>query len=450
MDQTTVLAALSMLCATVFLVRYVGINFSLTSIVLLLLLMLHSATYFYYIHVWGPDSGYLDFFLEAAAGKPVLATLTAALGVMFVLVCIGVRFADLVAHTNGRVMRRAISAWKIEPAPKPLRERAQLDRLVLATTVLVLLPFALIDNQFSSVLRYFGSAVGEGEKLELRRELAGSSFYLYNLLSSNLFPFIAFCSLANRWVSRKPLGVLLLTFLVMMIISKLALLSKGPIAILVIQVFVLRKMSNSLLLPVRTLLATVAVIVAAFVAVVWLVNIGGYQGDLVQDILVYRTLMIPNESLVEYFSAIPHALDFAWGRQLSWVTGIFSTEPRMPTFLLVGEVHRGVLGSTTTAMFIADAWADFSWYGIAFFSLFCGFFLRSLDIRLLLRGRPNVWRLGALAMGHFGIYAALNTSFLTAMLTGGLIFVVPFGIWLPRWLKATRQRPISVLPKTIP
>ena len=423
-----------MLIAGYFLVRYIGINFSLSSIFLMLLLLLHSAAYFYYVNVWGPKGGYLDFFLEAARGQPVLPTLTAALGVMFVLVCVGMRLADLVGGTNGRKMRVDIERWKL---PEPYRDAADAPRIALITSlslILVLIPVAVFDNQISNVLSYFGSFEREADKIDLRRDLGGSSAYLYNLLASNFLPFVAFCSLASRRASRRPLGPLIWLFLIMVLLSKLALLSKGPVAIFIIQVFVLRKMGSSLQLPVKTLVTIAAVAIGAFIAIVWLVNLGGYEGDLIEDILIYRTLMIPNESLVEYFSAIPYSLDFSWGQQLSWVAGLFRSEPRLPTFWLVGEVHRGSLGSTTTAMFIADAWADFAWFGIVFFSLFSGFYLRSLDIRLLARGRPTIWKLGGLALGHFGIYVAMNTSFMTALLTGGLLMVIPFAIWLPKWL----------------
>ena len=66
--------------------------------------------------------------------------------------------------------------------------------------------------------------------------------------------------------------------------------------------------------------------------------------------------MIVNESLVEYFSAIPYVIDYSWNPLPGWLTA----ETKIATYWLVGEAHRGVMGSTTTAMFLGDAWADLS------------------------------------------------------------------------------------------
>jgi hypothetical protein len=89
-------------------------------------------------------------------------------------------------------------------------------------------------------------------------------------------------------------------------------------------------------------------------------------------------------------------------------------------------------------MFLADAWSEFAWLGVVLFPTLMGFFARAIDIRTIAFGRPTVWKLAGLAMGHFGIYVAMNTSATTAMFTGGLLFVIPLAVWFPRWL--TRRR----------
>ena len=102
MDATLVIAALSMLFAGVFLCAYVGLNWSLSSTLLALLLLLHGPAYIYYIKVWGPDSGYLDFVLAVSEGKPVVETVSMALTIMFAGVCFGIFLADLLATTDRR------------------------------------------------------------------------------------------------------------------------------------------------------------------------------------------------------------------------------------------------------------------------------------------------------------------------------------------------------------
>ena len=444
MDWTLAVTAISMLFAGIFLCAYVGLNWSLSSILLALLLLLHGPAYIYYIKVWGPASGYLDFVLTVSAGQPVIETVNIALAIMFAGVCFGIFLADFLAQNRPAKMEKAIDQWKPEAILFDSKDRQKIRLMILAVTVLMV-PFLVFDNQIGNVIVYFGTLGGETEKIDLRRQYGGSSIYLYNLLTSNFVPFLAFCGLAAMKLGKWKGTLLLVTFVALIMLAKLAALSKGPFAILLIQFGVVIAMTRSIRLSAKKLLLILGLVIATFVGMVLLVNAGQEMEGLVFDILIYRSLMIPNESIVEYFSAIPYVLDFTWGGQISWLATLFQSEPKLPTYWLVGEVHRGSLGSTTTAMFLADAWADFSWFGVVGFPILAGACVRAIDIKLLTVGRPTVWKLGALAMGHFGLYVAMNTSFTTALLTGGLMFAVPFAVWLPRWTLKTgsRNKPLS-------
>jgi oligosaccharide repeat unit polymerase len=346
--------------------------------------------------------------------------------------------ADLALRSTRRRMRRAIDNWKPQAMHFPAAEQRQLKQLLIVTIVVLLVPFLLIDNQIGNVIGYFGAAGGESEKIDLRRQYAGSSVYLYNLLTSNVVPFLCFAALAARFIGQWRWRTLIWVFTGLTLLSKLALLSKAPAAIFLIQVLVLHTMTKSLTLSPRKIIALLSFVAGSFVAMVYLLNLGEDTQGLIFDILVYRALMIPNEGVIEYFSAIPYVLDFTWGTQISWVATLFQAEPKLPAYWLVAEVHRGNLGSTTTAMFLADAWSEFAWLGVVLFPTLMGFFARAIDIRTIAFGRPTVWKLAGLAMGHFGIYVAMNTSATTAMFTGGLLFVIPLAVWFPRWL--TRRR----------
>ncbi len=161
-------------------------------------------------------------------------------------------------------------------------------------------------------------------------------------------------------------------------------------------------------------------VVVAFVANPTLAGVGE-----VLEFLFYRVFMIVNEGLLEYFAAIPYVLPHTWGTQSSWVAALFQSEPQMATFWLVGEVHRGVSGSTTTVMFMGDAWVDFAWAGVVLVPVIAGLLLRWLDIQLIVRRGKTVVTIAGLALGHYGIFIALSTALQTAMVTGGLLFVLP-------------------------
>jgi hypothetical protein len=425
-------AVFAMCFAGIFLYKYVGLNFSLSSVMVMLLLLLHSGAYIYYINVWGPESGYLEFVLKASEGMPIIETVNIAMSLLFIGVCVGIRIADCLFGGGSTKMKFAIENWRTKEILFDKKSQKKLYALMMLTIIFMLVPFAIAENQLTNVIAYFSDLSGESEKVYLRRQFGGSSSYIYNLLNSTFVSFLLFTALAAKFSGRWHVSWcgILGSFLMLVALSKLALLSKGPFAILLLQTVIVYLMTKSLKLHLWLIFKMMLIVSCIFAGMIYMVNLGNESVDLIFDILFYRSLMIPNEGIVEYFSAIPYAIDFTWGQQISWITKIFDSNPGPATYWLVAEVHRGNLDSTTTAMFLADAWAEFSWYGVALFPLIVGMCLRAIDIKLFLHGRPTIWKLGGLSLGHFGIYVAMNTSFLTALMTGGILFVIPFSIWL--------------------
>lgn len=424
MDATAWLVVLAIVGVGGFLVRHVGINLSSTAVLLSLLLLLHGPAYLYYTRVWGPETGFFDQIMSAAPGEPVIASLDIALAILFLFVCVGVKLADLLTGTSGRRMRLAISRWGASPLVYSAMDRTRLWALVVAS-IIFMLPFVFIDQQLPKVIEYFTSNIGEFEKIALRREGGGSSVYIYNLLTSSFFPFVAFCIVAARGLASRRDLVIVCVFFCLLFLAKAATLSKAPLAVLFVQLAVVFFMRRSLQVSTRTATWLLGLSAAAFMAMASIANpeVSGAVQSI--EFMFYRVFMIVNESLVEYFAAIPYAIDHSWGTQFSWIASLFQTEPRLPTFWLVGEVHRGEIGSTTTVMFIGDAWADFAWAGVVLSALFAGLLVRWIDIQLIVNRGKSVFSAAGLGLSHFGIFIALSTSLQTALITGGLLLVIP-------------------------
>jgi hypothetical protein len=415
-----------MLAAAVFAVRYVGVNLSLSSVALGLILLFHGPAYLYYTRVWGPDSDFFHQILSAAPGQPVIQNLDIAIGCLFVFLCIGIRFADVCWATNSGRMRQSIAEWgKQQPGVSPI-ETSRLWMWLTAIGLFVLLPFVFIDNQLSAVTNYFSLDLSGQEKIELRHESGGSAYYLYNLVVATFATFLAFCVVAARALAGKKWTLPAITFIGLLAVAKMALLSKAPIAVFIIQLAVVRLLSKSLQIDFGAVAGTTAIAVVGFsaMAVVAIPSLDGV--GLIFEFLFYRIFMIVNEGLLEYFSAIPYVIDFSWGAKMGWVAALFQNDAGLPNYWLVSEVHRGVLGSTTTVLFLGDAWADWAWFGVIAFPFGMGFLLRSLDISLIARRGKSIATIGALALGQFGIFIALSTALQTALLTGGLLLALPF------------------------
>lgn len=420
MDWTAWLVVVAILGVAMFLVRHVGINLSATSVLLGLLLLFHGPAYLYYTRMWGPETEFFGHILSAAPSGQVIPTLDVALAAVFLFVCLGVKLTDLLTGTTGRRMRLAIKRWGSMPVVYSRAESVRL-RLLVIVSIIFMMPFVLIDQQFPRVVEFFTSNVGEFEKIALRREGGGSSFYIYNLLASCFFPFVAFCVVAARVLGTRRDGAIFLMFLSLLVLSKAATLSKAPLTIFMVQLAVVFFMCRSLQISAKMAGWLLGISIGGFMAMA-LVSIPTLEGlGGLLDFMFYRVFMIVNEGLVEYFSAIPYIIDHSWNPLPSWLT----SETKIATYWLVGEAHRGVMESTTTVMFLGDAWADLSWMGVLLFSTIMGGLVRFLDVKLILQRGPRLFTIATLALAHQGIFIALNTSLQTAMLTGGLLIAYP-------------------------
>jgi len=420
METTAWLVGATMIGTGLFLVGHVGINLSATSVLLSLLLLFHGPAYLYYTRVWGPQTEFFDQILSAAPRVDVIQSLDIALAILFVCICVGIKLTDLLTATNGTKIRLAINQWAPQSARWPTIEDGRL-RLLVVASIIFMTPFVFIDQQLPKVLEYFTSSIGEFEKIALRREGGGSSFYVYNLLASNFLPFVAFCLMATIGRSTRRDAPVFLLFLSLLVLSKAATLSKAPLVVMMVQLAVVSFMCRSLQISMRLSAWFLGLSIGGCFAMV-MVAIPTLDGlaDLL-DFLFYRAFMIVNEGLMEYFSAIPYVIDYTWNPLPSWLT----TSPKPATYWLVAEVHRGVWGSTTTVMFLGDAWAELAWLGVVLAPLAMGSLVRFVDVKLIIRQGPGVFTIGALGLAHHGIFVALNTSLQTSMLTGGLLFVLP-------------------------
>ncbi|EJJ28046.1 oligosaccharide repeat unit polymerase [Rhizobium sp. CF142] len=443
--STSLVFSIAVVLSAVFYFRRIGVNFTVSSLLLGLMLVLHGPLYLYYTRIWGPQTAFFEKILSAAPEGEVIPTLDLALALSFCSVCIGIALSDKVLGISRQQMRDAISNWNLQGVRV---SRGFSERLEIIATigVLVLGFFILSENSVPHVLTYFHTGASELEKIAMRREFGGSQFYLLNLFNSNLFPFLAFCcfvALRERSIWLRPLAW---AFIAVVLFEKAATLSKAPLAIFILQLMVIEYLRRSLQVRLGAALGFIAVCVVLFGAMTAIAirEVSGVGETL--DFLFYRVFMIVNESLLEYFAAIPSVLPHSWGRQFSWLANILQSESTPPTYLLVGAVHRGVMGSTTTAMFIADAWADFSWAGVLALSLMAGFFVRWLDTELIVKRGKTAATISGLALGHSGVFIMLSTALQTAMVTGGLILVVPLTIAMSC---AFKWRPINQYPGSV-
>jgi hypothetical protein len=144
------------------------------------------------------------------------------------------------------------------------------------------------------------------------------------------------------------------------------------------------------------------------------------QGNAI-GFFLWRTFFISNEVLLEYFSAIPYYLPHTWGANIRPLAFLLNTEFR-PAYDDVSLLWRGEFGSTSNSMFIADAWADFSFVGVAAASILAGAVCRIIDVAFVTRGK-SAMTIAILACSFVGVVHLMIESVQSAMLSGGLASV---------------------------
>lgn len=416
---TTIFLTIAIIGSTGFLIQYVGFNLSASSVLLCLLLALHGPAYLYYTRIWGPDTKFFNRILSVAPEGQVIPSIDMSLGFVFLFVCLGIILTDVFTGTTPQKMSHAVLGF--HTGKISVSNHKNILLLLVIFSILFMLPFVFINQQISKVAYYFTSDLGEFEKIALRREGAEGGSYIYNLLVSNFFPFVAFSIVAARTVAKHQHILLFGFYLLIVALSKAATLSKAPPALFLLELFVVYFISKSLQITAKNFFYLMFVAVVAFSSMALVANPELDGISALFDFLFYRFFMVVNEILVQYFSAIPFVIPHSWNVLPSWLC----SETALQAYWLVAEVHTGSLKSTSTGMFVCDAWAAFGWTGVVLASLFIGAFVRLIDVNLIMFRGPSIFTIAALALAYNGIFVALNTAMSTAMLTGGLLLVIP-------------------------
>jgi hypothetical protein len=433
-------AIASMLLSGSFLLRRVVAGVALAPSLLLLLLALHGPAYLWYTRVWGPHQPFFNRIVWAAGpGIDPITRLDIAIGITFSGACIGIALADRVLGCGPRQMQAAMASWRhdmVRPPEQAARRAMALGAILSAYLVVVI----STDDHLSRILTYVQSRGDEFDKIALRRSLCAGDSYTYLLLKATVIPFSA-CALlvlarSGGHVAWWSFGTLVPCLLV----ANLATLSKSPVVVLCL-LLLLAEIVRRDLQPRWKSLATASIVGGGLLVTTTLVSIRSLEGPLeAMRFLMYRVFMVGNEVLLEYFAAVPNRIPHAWGMGSRWISALTGRDPQPQLHWLVGEVHRNVRASTSNAMFVGDAWGNFGWLGVVIAPVIMGFLARGLDIELILRRGKSVGTVAGLVLGLHGLFIALSNALQTALLTGGLLMVVP----LAAWLGTGRRRRIEV------
>jgi hypothetical protein len=394
-------------------------------IFLVLWMVFHGPALFAYVFIW---SGHFEFGLldglsrmyQMSEGGDLIDKVFLAMSLSLASFMAGwLAYSALMRLDLRRGMADASQPFE------PLVDRRRLIIWAIVSEVVIVgvLLWNMATNSTgpSLLFDYYLSDIYETQKIELRRSIQWP--YFYSILVQTVFSMLAVVLIAEAIISRHStvrLHAWLMTGLVL--IAKIAYLNKtGPVLFLMQAVLAYALLRQGSIGFNRRVISVGLGGIAIFVLLTWSINtIAG--GEELFMATFDRLLMIPNEVIFEYFSAIPAAVPHTDGLGSSWAYALFGdpTQEFVPAHTTVGAVYRGTFGTVVNGFFLSDAWSEFAWAGVIGISAAAGCLVRWYDHQALLWGKTSIG-LGLIIAGFGSVYTLATGSLTTAMITGGLL-----------------------------
>lgn len=430
MVQTGTVALILGWCVAAWhLKREVTLRISTTSLLFGALLLVHGVPLLSYLYITGPDTEIFEAALERLDRDVIIDRLQLAVGLMFACITLGSFVAGGLFPT-WRMQFRKLAATARQGRIEHVFLTTPARMSFFLIIIVLLAAMAVLESQPTKIANFFSSPLSEFEKSVIRNATGGSSVYIYNLFISSIGTFVAMVAVTSWKYERGSIivGVIAAAMFFLLWAAKLATLMKAPPVIFLLQFLLLYLILAGKTLSFRTIL-TGLLATAVLFAVIVKATFWSLEVSTIYQFLYYRMFEIPNEVLLEYFAAIPATLPYEWGSGLFGFLRTGGGDESVPTYFAVAALTRGNLESSSNAMFIADAWAQFSWWGVAFFSFLAGAITRSIDLYAFGCGLTDESAV-IVAACSYGVLTMLVTSLPTALITGGLALIPLFSFFI--------------------
>jgi hypothetical protein len=295
----------------------------------------------------------------------------------------------------------------------------------------------------ADLYNYYLSDLESAARVAIRRN-SNLSVYVYSVAHLTIIPFVLFVLLAEAYYREssylKRRAARLAGWLLLV---KLSTFTKAGPALLVAQVIMCLALAKADTLRFRPRhIVTVALALIVVFSFIFAVREESAPAAQIGLDFAYRMWMIPNEVIFEYFHAVPQFIPFGYGTGMSFVRGILGdvagTGLDLPTHTLVAAVYRADYVTVVNSFFVAEAWAQYGWAGVIILSIIAGLLVKWYDRRIML-AKPHSVRLGMVIFAIGGTYALVTAAVTTAMVTGGLLVIPLFAVWMERGIRVKRR-----------
>jgi hypothetical protein len=349
----------------------------------------------------------------------VIIAMNFSIALMYASVITGIEAVDRLIPKRIATMQSAVTGWNTKPLHDDVEGHRILLIVILALAALMLF-FSFTENHIAMIRKFLSIPGGDNNAARnlFRLHFATSPNYLYRLILAAVAPmFVIWGGLAG-WLGKSwPLLLAAFLLFIATMIGKFETLSKAPPAFFMVQLMVAALLIFTNRMTWRSALAAACLVAFVLYAVTGLIMVVP-EGTAVQTVYS-RVFEAENQSLLENFATFPLMHPHMWGANIR-PFAILTGQPSLPAYSIVAHTWYGTYDVTSPSLFIADAWADFSYAGVIVFSLIAGAVCRSIDAIFLVRGKTVVG-VAVLGATFIGVFTLLITALNTALLSGGLL-----------------------------
>jgi hypothetical protein len=316
-------------------------------------------------------------------------------------------------------MRSALANWNAQDLHDDFGDHRIL-LIVIIGLLLVMSFFSISENHIATIWHFF-SITGDDNiaRNAYRLHFGGSPSYWYRVILGAVAPIFVIWGLLAGWLSRSWSLLLAASLLfIVTFIGRVDSLSKAPPAFFLIQLMIAALLTFTNRVTWRSVLGLACAVALVLYGTAWLIMVFP-EGTAGLEVIYNRIFEGENQALLENFATFPFVHPYMWGTNLRPVA-ILMGLPYMPAFSIVAFTWYGNHDVTNPALFIADAWADFSYAGVIVFSVIAGAVCRLIDATFLVQGK-TVLAVAVLGAAFFGIFTLLTTALSIAFVSGGLL-----------------------------
>jgi hypothetical protein len=358
--------------------------------------------------------------IEAASAdfNAVVIAMNFSVALMFAGVAAGVEIVDRLVPKRVAAMQVSLAGWNSQP----LKDDVGGSRVLLVAIAGLALFMAWVsirENHLGIINAFLSIRGDEAGRIAYRLNHGGSQNYIYRVVLGAVAPMLVVWGLLSGSINRCWMLLLAasLLFLAVMV-GKSETLSKAPPAFFLIQLIVAGLLVFRNRINWKSGLAVLFAIILVLYLIVRL-TVSAYDNFGALGFLYYRVFEVPSESLLETFGAFPFRYPHTWGANIRPLAAIMGLD-YVPAFTIISQLWHNTKDATSNALFIADAWVDFSYAGVLVFSMIAGATCRAIDIIYLVKGK-TVLGIAIMAAAFVGVFTLLVSALNTAFLSGGLL-----------------------------